>query len=169
MTAKPGAFMAALQFSDSDLKANRQGDLSPTQEERIKAMRGRHSLIAAALFVILVVSATALIYLGQLKSSVILNGTGILLVVINAMMIGIMGRSYMRVGSDLRAGNVEMLEGEVERVVRRGRSGDNYLLRIDGADLYVSREVFSGFRHESPYHVYRTIHAGLLLSAEPNA
>ena len=59
-----------------------------------------------------------------------------------------------------------MLKGEVERVLRRGRGADSYLLRIDGVDLQVSRAVFIGFEHEAAYQVYRTVHAGMLLSAE---
>ena len=159
--------MTALQFSPVDLEANRQGALSEGQVERMKGIRRRNILIAAAIFVGLVITATILIFVGRLNGSHILSAAGAILLAVNAILIGINSRSYMRVGNDLRAGNVEVLAGEVERVLRRGRSGDNYLLRIDGADLHVTRHEFMGFDHEAGYRIYRTSHSGVLLSAEP--
>lgn len=161
-----GALMKALQFTDGDLQANRNGNLSQAQMEGIRAKRRRYSGAAAIGFATMVVAATVLMFLGQRSGNPILQGAGLLLVLINAILVGFAGRSYMRVAGDLRAGQVEALKGEVQRVLRRGRGGDSYLLRIDGVDLQVSRAVFIGFEHEAPYRVYRTVHAGLLLSAE---
>ena len=73
----------------------------------------------------------------------------------------------MRVGGDLRSGQVEALVGDVERVLRRGRANDSFLLRINGAELTVSKDVFMGFRHEASYRIYRTGYSRVLLSAEP--
>ena len=168
MTPGAAALMAAMNFTPADLKANRQGRLSPAQVERIKAMRRRHALMAAVLFLTLALAATALIFLGQQNRNVILSAAGGLLTVVNALMMGGLGRSYMRIGGDLRAGGVEMLAGEVERVLRRRRRQDNYLLRIDGLSLDVTQAIFLGFKHEAPYRIYRTRLSGLLLSAEPD-
>lgn len=167
MMARTTALMAAMRFTEADLEANRKGDLSSAQMQRMASMRRRHTLVAAALFLALVISATALIYAGQINDNRILSLAGISLILANAALVGMIARSYMRMGSDLRAGNVEVLKGEVLRVLRRGGSGASYLLRVDGAELDVNREVFQGFQHESPYRIYRTRHAGLLLSAEP--
>ena len=161
------ALMSAIRFTEADLQANRQDALSQAQVERIYKSRRRHTAIAAILFVTLVIAATGLIFAGQRNHNQILSGAGVLLIALNAILVGIMGRTFMRVGSDLRAGSVVKLTGQVERVVRRGRQGDNYLIRIDGASLSVTKEVFLGFRHQSPYRIYRTAHGGLLLSAEP--
>ena len=160
------ALMLAMRFDEADLQANRQGELSPTQVERVKRARRRQSIIAGVLFFALVLIATALIYAGQRNQNQILVSTGLLLIAVNAILVGVMGRAFMRLGSDLRAGNVEALAGDVERVLRRGRQGDNYLIRIGGASLPVTRDIFQGFRHEAPYRIYRTAHARLLLSAE---
>ena len=162
-----GALMAAIRFSEADLEQNRRGALSSAQMARIKSARQRQLVIALLLFVSLVMVATGLIYLGQRNSNQILALAGAALILINAATVGMMGRGYMRVGGDLRPGNIEVLAGEVERVLRRGRQRDNYLIRIDGASLYVSKDVFRGFKHEASYRVYRTVHSGLLLSAEP--
>ena len=161
------ALMAAMGFSQADLDANRRGLLSPAQAARLKSSRQRQLAIALLLFFSLVIVATALIYMGQRSWNPILGWAGALLIVINAVIVGTLGRGYMRLGGDLRPGNIEVLAGEVERVLRRGRQRDNYLIRIDGASLYVTKEVFLGFKHEAPYRLYRGAHSGLLLSVEP--
>lgn len=160
------ALMRAMPFDEVDLRANRAGELSPAQVARVKSARRRHSIIAGLSFVALVLIATAMIYAGQRNTNQILVLAGIMLIVVNAILVGFMARALMRLGSDLRAGNVESLAGQVERVLRRGRQGDSYLIRIGGASLPVPRAVFQSFRHEAPYRIYRTAHARLLLSAE---
>ena len=162
----PGALMAAMNFTEADLQANRQGHLSQAQADRLKRMRRRHVLMAAVLFLALALAATALIFLGQQNRNVILSAAGGLLTVINAVLMGGMGRSYMRIDSDLRGGGVETLAGEVERTLRRGRQHDYYLLRIDGASLAVTQDIFLAFQHKAPYRIYRTRLSGALLSAE---
>ena len=167
MTKSAAALMAALNFSEADLQANRQGQLGPAQTARIKAMRRRHVLMAAGLFLALALAATLLIFFGQRNQNAILSAAGGLLTVVNALVVGGLGRAWMRTAGDLRAGGVETLAGEVERVLRRGPQGNSCLLRIDGISLYVTQDVFLSFRHEAPYRIYRTRRAGLLLSAEP--
>jgi len=167
MTGDSGALRAALGFTSADLHANRRGVLSSAQCARIKRIRLRNTFLATSIFSALVLAATALIYLGQLKGSLILSSAGAALVLINAIVIGRAGRAYMVVSRDLRAGKAAILTGEVERVLRRGRAGDSYLLRISGVELNVTREVFVGFEHNANYNIYRTSFSRLLLSAEP--
>ena len=161
------ALPVALRFSTEDLEANRQGLLSPAQIACMISIRQRRMLIAAALFIILVLAATVLIYVGQLNRNAILFGAGAALTVINAVLVGRAGRDFMSVGGDLRRGRVEVLAGDVERVLSRGRASDSYMLRINGAELTVAKEVFVGFRHEAPYRIYRASVSRNLLSAEP--
>ena len=162
------ALMLALGFSEADLEANRRGALSASQAARLRASRRRQLAAGMLLFAGLVVAATTFIYLGQANGNAILGWAGALLILINAVVVGVMARAYMRVGGDLRPGNVQVLAGQVERVLRRGRQADNYLIRIDGASLAVSKEVFLSFRHEAPYRLYRAARSGALLSAEAN-
>lgn len=166
MTDAASGLMAALQFTRSDLAANRQGRLSPAQAARIQRARRRQLFLAAILFFSFVLGATILLFSGQREDNPILSGAGGALIVMNALLVGLVGRGSMRVGSDLGADSVEELAGEVERVLRRGRQGDSYLLRINGADLRVTKEIFLGFRHECQYRVYRTKGSRMLLSAE---
>ena len=158
--------MSALDFSDADLEANRRGALGPGQAARLRASRQRQLAVGSLLFASLVIAATIFMYLGQASGKAHLGWAGALLILINAVIVGLIARGYMRIGGDLRPGNVAVLAGEVERVLRRGRHADNYLIRIDGASLVVSKDVFLGFRHEAPYRVYRAVHSGALLSAE---
>ncbi len=166
MTEAASGLMAALQFTGSDLAANRQGRLSPAQAARIQRTRRRQLFLAVILFIFFVIGATILLFAGQREGNPILTGAGGALIAMNALLVGLVGRGSMRVGSDLRAGSVEALAGEVERVLRRGRQGDSYLLRINGDDLRVTKEIFLGFRHECPYRIYRTKGSRMLLSAE---
>ena len=166
MTADDKALLAALGATAADLDANRRGLLSRGQIERLKSIRQRNTLVAASLFILMTLGATLLVFLGQTSQSTILSGAGAMLIALNAIMIGIAGRAFMRVGGDLRAGSVESLAGEVERVLRRGRVGDNYLLRVNGVDLAVSKEIFKRFRHKARYCIYRAGFSRVLLAAE---
>ena len=166
MTVDSHDLPSALGFTASDLEANRRGALNHAQKERMKRIRRRNTLIAAAMFVALALGATVLFYLGQLNRSLILFGAGAILTMVNAFTVVRAGRAYVRIGYDLRAGKVEILTGEVERVLRRGRAIDSYMLRINGVELIVSKDVFVGFRHMAPYRLYRAGVSRILLSAE---
>lgn len=159
--------MDVMSFTADDLAANRQGNLSTAQADRLKRNRQRTTIIGVVAFFVIVILATIFLFVGQQSESTILIVIGGLLTVLNAVMIGMIARGYLRTSADLRAGSVEILEGDLERVVRRGRQQDNYLLRIDGASLYVTKEIFLQFRHETPYRIYRSRWSGVLLSAEP--
>lgn len=167
MTAATMDLPAALGFTADDLDANRKGQLSHSQIKNLKKLRWRNTLAAAVFFAALVLAATILVYIGQLNRSLILSGAGAMLTLVNAIGLGRAGRAYMRVGGDLRSGQVEALVGDVERVLRRGRAIDSFLLRVNGAEFKVTQNVFMGFHHEAPYRIYRTSYSRLLLSAEP--
>ena len=160
--------MAVMQFTQSDLNANRNGNLSKSQALQLKRTRRRNLAMGALLFFLFVFLATLLIFLGQMNQNIILSTIGGLLTVVNAIMIGMFARSYLRITADLQDGNIDRLSGELERILRRGYQQNNYLLRINGVSIYVTKDIFKQFRHEASYHIYRTTHAHILLSAEPS-
>lgn len=166
MKADGDSLSASLGFTPADLEANRLGKLSHSQMERLKAIRRRNTLVATAFFVALVLGATLLFYLGQLNRSLILFGAGLALTLFNAVAVGRAGRAHMRIAGDLRGGQVEVFGGVVERVLRRGRASDSFLLRVNGVELRVTQDVFMGFRHMAPYRIYRAGSSRVLLSAE---
>ncbi len=166
MSDEAEALMNALLFSPEDLEANRRGQLSRSQLERLRGIRRREAGVASLVFVVLVFCATVLLFLGQLSERPILFAIGSLLVLLNAVVVGLGGRAWMRLGGDMRADRVDALAGRLERVLRRGRTGDNFILRVSGVELAVTKEVFRAFEHEARYRLYRASHSRLLLSAE---
>lgn len=167
MTASADGLRAALNFTESDLRANRQGQLTIEQVKRLRRGQRRSALIGAAVFSAFVFASTGLIFAGQTENNSIMLLAGLGLTLVNALMIGHMGRDIMRINRDLRSNGVEALAGNVERVLRRGRQRDSYLLKVAGQRLHVTKEVFLQFDHLKPYRIYRTRLTRILLSAEP--
>ncbi len=167
MTASAEGLRAALNFTESDLRANRQGQLAIEQVKRLRRDQRRSGLIGALVFSALVFASTALIFAGQTENNAIMLLAGLGLILVNALMIGHIGRGIMRMNSDLRSNGVETLAGNVERVLRRGRQRDSYLLKVADQTLYVTKDIFLQFDHLKPYRIYRTGLTRVLLSAEP--
>lgn len=166
MTAPAVDLKLVLSFTESDLRANRDGKLSANQVAKLNRDKRRIASIALALFAAFVLLSTALIYVGQNSQNVIAFTGGFVLVLTNALTIGILGREFMRLDSDQRASAVDALAGKVDRVIKRGRRGDRYLLRIDNQDVYVTREILECFEQGARYRLYRARRSQLLLSAE---
>lgn len=166
MTASADGLRAALHFTDQDLAANRLGKLTSMQAQRLRRQQRRSALFGGLAFVTLALAATALIFAGQQASSAIMLLAGMGITLVNALIVGHLGRAFMRVDSDLRSNGVEALAGEVQRVLRRGRQRDNYLLQVAGQRLYVSQDIFLQFDHQRRYRIYRTRLSRILLSAE---
>ena len=166
MTAPAVDLKPVLSFTESDLRANRDGKLSATQIAKLNKDKRHIALIALPLFATFVLLSTALIYVGQNSQNAIAFVGGFILVLTNALTIGILGREFMRLDSDQRAATVDVLAGEVDRVIKRGRRGDRYLLRIANQDIYVTREILECFEQGARYRLYRTQRSQLLLSAE---
>lgn len=166
MTAPADELKTVLNFTETDLRANRFGTLSATQIAKLNADKRRIALIALVLFVTFVVISTLLIFIGQNTQNATALVAGFVLILTNALTIGILGRELMRLDSDQRTSAVEALSGQVERVIKRGRRGDRYLLRIEDQDVYVTRETLDCFVQGARYRLYRTQRSHLLLSAE---
>lgn len=166
MTVSSDGLRAALNFTESDLRANRQGQLTIEQVKRLRRGQRRSALTGALVFSALVFASTALIFAGQTENNAIMLLAGLGLTLVNALMVGHIGRDIMRINRDLRSNGVEALGGNVERVLRRGRQRDSYLLKIADQRLYVTKDVFLQFDHLTPYRIYRTRLTRILLSAE---
>lgn len=161
--------MRLLTFTAPDLEANRRGELGATQLERLKKLRRNAALTGAVMFIALVLLATTFLFAGARGGAGILTLIGMLLTVINAIGIGFIGRHIMRINADLNDRQVETISGELERVIRPQGRMNNLLLRVNGVDFAVKKEIFRAFQHEQPYHVYRAPHTRILLAAEPAA
>ena len=166
MSGDAGDLQRALDFDAADLAANRRGLLSPSQVQRLQRDRQRSATVSGLAFLLLALLATALLYWGQLSANTLLSLSGIGLTIVNALLIGYAGRGIMRIGGDLRDGRAAAISGVTERILRRGRQRDNYLLRIAGRDMPATKDVCLSFRHQERYRMYLTSHTSRLLSAE---
>ena len=171
MTASAEGLRAALNFTEADLSANRQGQLSIEQIKRLRRAQVRSALIGALVFLALVLASTALIYFGQAEyeNNAVLLIAGLGLILLNALLVGYLGRGFMRLDSVLRSDGspgVEALVGSVERVLQRGRQRDSYLIQVADQRLAVTKDIFMQFEHQRSYRIYRTRLTRIMLSAE---
>ena len=151
-----------------DLDANRQGKLSEMQNYHLRVRRQQAILTGASLIFLFIISATVLIFLGRRQESSILTIIGIGVTLGNAAMTGIFARYWLRINADIQRGKVHTITGTLERVVKPvTRRVVNMMIRVEGFETIVNKEVFESFNHKQPYKLYTTPYTGSLLSAEP--
>jgi hypothetical protein len=155
----------ALHFNDEDIAANRDGRLSADQQVRLR--RGfRRILIAGIIGIILIgLAATTLIFLGQQNSATVLVILGIVLTVLNAIIVGFLVRSRLRLQSDLTK-PVRMQDGIVNRTLRISGRSPTYILKFEGDEIIVNKNAFNAFIDGAVYKLYRTAASDTLVAAE---
>lgn len=155
----------ALQFTEEDIAANREGSLSPAQQARLR--RGfRRTLIAGIIGIIVIgLGATTLIFLGQQNNSMVLVVLGIALTVLNAFIVGFLVRSRLRLQSDLTH-PVKMQDGIVSRTLRISGRSPTYILKFEGDEIIVNKVTFNAFIDGAVYKLYRTAASETLITAE---
>ncbi len=164
--APTDALMPLLRFDADDLRHNRAGQLSARQQQRLRAQAQRALLSGAALFFALTIVASVLLFWGLQNDSFILNVLGGFVVMLNAILIGLFARHFLRLQADQRAGVVRVARGPLLRVIRPvGRVG-NYSLRVGDSEFTVNKEVFKLFRHQHIYVLYSAPNTRQLLAAE---
>lgn len=157
----------ALNFSDDDLNANRNGALSEMQMYQLRVQRRRGIFTGVLILLVVALIATLFIFFGGQNDSPILTVIGIGITLCNAALTGIFGRYWLRLTGDIRRGEVNALQGELVRVVKPvTRRVANTLIRIDEVELLVNRTTFDAFQHKQRYILYRAPYTGILLSAE---
>lgn len=161
--------MPHLQFDTDDLQANRAGKLGGNQRERLKNLQTRALLVGIGGFFGFALAATTLLFFGSENGLLVMTLLGIFVTILNAIFVGMFARQYMRLRADLQSGEIEVISGTMERVVKADGRMNNFLLRIDNEEFYIKKDLFKLFRHEVDYHIYRAIHSRVLLAAEPIA
>lgn len=164
----PVSLQAALNFTDDDLIANRDGRLSEMQDYRLRVRRRRSAFLSALVLIAASFVATLLLFLGTREGgSSILTLIGIGVTLCNAALFGAFARHWMRLNADIQKGEVHALSGTVERVVKPvTRRVVNYVIRIDSVDIVVDKDTFDAFAHQKRYTIYRTPFSGALLSGD---
>lgn len=157
----------ALNITAEDLTANRAGQLSAAQKERLQRGWRRTLLILISVIVFVGLLATLALFFGQRNESSVLVAVGIALTVINAVIVGVGAQSYLRTSNDLRAGKISELRGVVSHTVRVSGRVATYVLKLDGQEVVVPKPVFFAIEDGKPYRVYRAPASKTVLAAEP--
>lgn len=160
--------MPIMQFDEEDLAQNRAGQLGDNQRQRLQNLQMRALLIGAGGFFGFALLATTFLFFGQENGSLILYLAGVFITILNAIFIGMFARQWMRLRADLSDNAIEVIQGQMERVVKPDSRMNNFMLRIQGQEFYVKKDLFKLFRHEVDYTLYRAPHSRVLLAAEPN-
>ncbi len=164
--AAAARLMEALNFDTDDLARNREGRLSARQLERLRQLRGRSVLIGMGIILLIGFAAALIVFLSQRNNSPILLLVGIGVTICNAALTGILARNWLRLNADIRAGEVASVSGSVHHTIRVAGRVAQYLLRVDGIDITVSKPVFLAVAEGKPYRFYRAPASRVLLSAE---
>lgn len=154
------ALMKAMNCTDEDLSANRDGYMTLRQKNRLK--RRRTSLILY-IFGGLAIGSLQLTIFGYLFSDVIIIVLLIGTFTILYTVLGFLERR--RFSLDLHKGAVEVIEGRITLDVVTGR-GAYYAVSIGKIKFRINRRVFLAFKNGDPYCLYFAPHAKVLLSAD---
>lgn len=165
--------MSALKFSVEDLESNRAGQLSDAQINRLRSRRNRVFLIGLVAMVGMALIATTFLFFGGQQESPILSLVGMGVAVLNAVMLSVFLRHWMRLSADMR-GAVVSICGEPTFTVRMlSPRTALYLVHVeseqDKTEFDVSHALFEALRrHKGTYCFYRVSNTGALLSVEAN-
>jgi hypothetical protein len=167
-TSHEALLMQALGFASDDLAANRAGQLSEMQHYLFRVKRRRSIAIGALIVLVCVFIASLLVFMGGREDgSAILTLIGIGVTICSAAIMGVFARYWMRLTVDIQNKSVQAYSGKLERVIKPvNRRVMNYMIRVDGAETFVSKEAFETFDHLIDYTIYRAPSTGTLLSAE---
>jgi hypothetical protein len=160
--------MQALGFTLDDLNCNRARQMSERQHYQLRVRRRRSIAIGVLITLVMVFIASLLIFFGSREDgSFILTIVGIGVTLCNAALVGVLARHWLRLSADIREGTVQAISDTLERVIKPvNRRVFNYAIRVGEAEVFVSKEAFEAFAHNTPYTIYRAPHTGALFSAE---
>lgn len=159
--------MQPLEFNQADLIANRDGLLGDNQRARLQSLQTNALLVGIGGFFGFALLATIFLFFGSENGFLIMSLIGMFITLVNAIFVGMFARQYMRLRADLSDGDVEVIAGEMERVVKADGRMNNFILRIGDEEFHVKKDLFRLFRHEVTYTIYRAKHSRVLLAAEP--
>ncbi|MBK8134866.1 MAG: hypothetical protein KA401_00750 [Anaerolineae bacterium] len=163
------SLMRELDFSAADLAANRDGQLSETQVNRLRLQRNRAAAAGLGILFVLALVASICIFAGTRGSGILLV-IGLGLTIVSAVVMSMFARYLLRLSADIRESKTSAFSGTLERIIKPvNRRVATYLLRVGGAEFSVTKDVFKVFEHETAYTLYRAKFTGMLLSAEESA
>ncbi|MBZ0296550.1 MAG: hypothetical protein K8L99_28575 [Anaerolineae bacterium] len=157
-----------LDFSTTELNANRASGMTSTQRAKLQQHRLRLRLITVALwlgFLLLPAVASLFLHLNMGRAWAVLLAmvVGQLALACTALRLA---KHLEAVGDDLRLGMVVTAAGPVFLVIRRWGSFTRNLVRIEDQEFSVSAKVLLSFKNAERYYIHYAPHSLVILSAE---
>ncbi len=161
------ALMQAIGFTEEDLEANREGQLSQRQRDEIKRLRMTWYGIK---IICVVISPIVLILLILPLFDSRTNKSGLFIFI--AMAVTVLGYSayyamerWNQYRKDLAENRTAVIEGRVKIKVFHYKE-PKYKISIEDVRFEVSKEIFLTFKNGDPYIIYYAPYSNKLLSAE---
>jgi hypothetical protein len=159
--------MREMRFTEDDLIANQAGHLSERQREYISLDRQKNIVLGIGIVVVFVLATATLLYFGIQNGNVILQGLGVVMVFCNTGASLLFGLNWVRSTYDLNTNEVNMVEGEVQHVVRQfGRAQAGSVRVGENVEVATTPEAFKAFISGQAYRLYRSSHTKRILSVE---
>jgi hypothetical protein len=158
------ALATTLNFTEDDLKANREGRLSAAQQGRLRS-QVIFGIVGAALMVLVLLGVGLwIVALGSWWVASAFFTLALLIFVLNRS-----GRG--KFGEEVRAGAVALAAGEItltaNEVSNPNGGVTEYLLTVNGESFVIPRDAFIAFEDNAVYRVYYLPHSRIVLAAEP--
>lgn len=167
ISKKTNALMEALSFTLDDLQANRAGHLSERQRRYLSVDRQKNLLLGVGLLVGLIFVTTFMLFIGLRDSNLILQGSGMVLLVCTIGLSWFFGLMWVRATYDLRTNEPDVVEGKAQHLVRQFARAQAGSVRIgERVEVPTNAEAFKSFKPGATYRLYRTSHSHRLLSVE---
>jgi hypothetical protein len=164
------ALMLALNFTEEDLTANREGYLTKKQRSELNKYRLLWITCFALTFAALSCGVWWAILDGVRRSDSVASRIGIvsLLWIIASGVAIFTWYKKRKFDHDLRQGEVQVAKGNVQVGVRliRPKGTPLHYLNIEGVSWAIDDPLFSSFKNGDPYAIYYAPHSKTILSAE---
>jgi hypothetical protein len=161
--------MEALDFTDEDLAANREGYLTKRQLLRLSQRQNSWTMgvVLAAIGSVFLCAFAIMdgIRIGDTVSSRV-GIIGLIAILAGGFVLYTWTKGA-RFAVDLRQGELEAVEGRVALdVISQGSSGNAYTVQIEDRTFAINKPIFLAFKNGDPYRIYYAPHSRTILSAE---
>lgn len=168
MSSQGDDFYQAMQdtfyLEPDDLDANRQGEITPRQQERVRGQMRSAMLGVGCLSLLAVIPALVLAALAQSPLVWVIVGGGFILLAFRyRTTLQEIGSRRQAIETDLAAGQAAAVEGQLQKK-QTGRA--SYYLGVDDQFFLVPRQVYETAPEDAPAVIYHLPQSRHLLSVE---
>jgi hypothetical protein len=160
--------MQAIGFDEADLEANRAGQLTYRQLNRLKSASvlatlgwGISALVAAVgLMILLLMTQSIEKFPADVTFLLVASGGGVI-----GGLILYFGLKAKRLSTDLREKRLTAVEGRIDLSLTGGQY-TSYTIRVADLHFPAKKEAFLAFKNGDPYRIYYAPHTKRILSVE---